>query len=358
MSKAAKRKTATTNQTRAWTWTVLSIIVAVALAVGACALWLPDRAPSLLAQAHAMRTGPAAIQQYTDAKEVNVIPVVAADREILSNSSGVVTTSSDVNELRSGATAFTVNNRAVIALHTETPLYRSIQENDEGQDVLALNNELARLGYASSLGSTKYTAATKLGWKQLMLESGTKCDGQLDLADTLWIPEETVSIAGWTAQQGTVVNQGAPVGKIPGGLVKMTVRNGQPSDRDRTITICNIATTLPANSIDITDGKVLADIAASEAYRNMQESDRAAGISAKLMMSEPFDVLRVPAAAVFNIEDTKACIAVQQHNKLEPIAVTIVNGELGTSYVQAENADTGAIHEVVIGPELTTLKCR
>ena len=39
-----------------------------------------------------------------------------------------------------------VNGVSVVALATATPMYRDLATGDKGDDVLALNNELARLG--------------------------------------------------------------------------------------------------------------------------------------------------------------------------------------------------------------------
>ena len=53
--------------------------------------------------------------------------------------------------------------------------------------MLALNNELSRLGYNSVAGSDTYWWATSDGWRQLMNDNGNPSDGTLALADTMWI---------------------------------------------------------------------------------------------------------------------------------------------------------------------------
>lgn len=115
----------------------------------------------------------------------------------------------------------------VVALNTATPLYRDLKTGDKGDDVLALNNELSRLGYNSVAGSDTYWWATSDGWRQLMNDNGNPSDGTLALADTMWIPENAVAVDEWTATTGSMVTGGTAIGKIPGALTKLTVKNAR-----------------------------------------------------------------------------------------------------------------------------------
>ena len=73
---------------------------------------------------------------------------------------GTVTADWSADGLASGKGAYKVNDRVVVALNTATPLYRDLKTGDKGDDVLALNNELSRLGYNSVAGSDTYWWAT------------------------------------------------------------------------------------------------------------------------------------------------------------------------------------------------------
>ena len=198
------------------TWTLLAAVTAACIAVGSCALWLPDRTPTLLSSAGEKAVAPASVQEYVGTQQVTVVPTISSDRDLSGNASGMVTADWSGDGLTSGKGAYQVNDRTVVALNTATPLYRDLKTGDTGGDVLALNNELSLLGYNSVPGSDAYWWATSDGWKQLMADNGNTSDGSLSLADTLWIPEHEVAVDEWNATAGSMVTGGTAIGKIPG----------------------------------------------------------------------------------------------------------------------------------------------
>jgi len=189
-------------------WLLLAVVVAVSLTVGACALWLPDRAPALLGSAKEITSAPAGVQEYTGATQVTMIPTVSQTRELVGNASGTVTEDMSSQGLTSGKTAMKVNGVSVVALATATPMYRDLATGDKGDDVLALNNELARLGLPASAKSTTYTWNTSQGVKQLMSAAGNTSDGSLPLTDVLWIPAASVRVNEWAGTVGATVAGG------------------------------------------------------------------------------------------------------------------------------------------------------
>ena len=96
-------------------WLLLAVMVAVSLTVGACALWLPDRAPELLGSAKEITSAPAGVQEYTGATQVTMIPTVSQTRELVGNASGTVTEDMSSQGLTSGKTAMKVNGVSVVA---------------------------------------------------------------------------------------------------------------------------------------------------------------------------------------------------------------------------------------------------
>lgn len=247
------------------TWVLLTAATVAALTVGACALWLPDRAPSVLSAPSVVESAPASVQEYSGTQQVNVVPTVSGNRDLLGNASGTVTENWANGELRSGTRAYQVNDRNIVALHTATPLYRDLKVGDKGEDVRSLNDELGRLGYDSVPQSAEYNWNTGNGWRQLMVDVGNSDgvapeDMDMRLSDTMWIPEDVVNVRDWTAVQGSNVQAGAALGMVPGGLVKLAIRNGSPSDKERTLTVFGVAAPLPAGSTEITDAGLLAQI--------------------------------------------------------------------------------------------------
>ena len=275
------------------------------------------------------------------------------------DTNGTVTADWSADGLASGKGAYKVNDRVVVALNTATPLYRDLKTGDKGDDVLALNNELSRLGYNSVAGSDTYWWATSDGWRQLMNDNGNPSDGTLALADTMWIPENAVAVDEWTATTGSMVTGGTAIGKIPGALTKLTVKNGTAVGQDRTISMYGVNGILPADSTEITDAEFLRNVSASETFQSMDMQTKKAGLDATVALKEPLQVLRVPAGAVFGIDGSSGCIVPKSHNASNtPAKVTIVGSELGVSLVQTQDADVSAIANVEIGSGLNGLVCK
>ncbi|WP_239457379.1 hypothetical protein [Bifidobacterium pullorum] len=116
-------------------WLLLAVLLTAALAVGACALLLPDRPPALLGQAAEVTSAPASVQEYSGQQQVTVVPSMSAKRDLVGNASGTVTADWSAGGLNSGKGAYRVNDRTVVALATASPLYRDLATNDTGEDV-------------------------------------------------------------------------------------------------------------------------------------------------------------------------------------------------------------------------------
>lgn len=350
------------------TWMLLAVVSAMALTVGACALWMPDRAPALLGEGKEATSAPVNTQEYAGGQQVTVIPTVSAARDLIGNASGTVTSDWSASGLVSGKAALKVNDRVVVALATETPLYRNLGIGDTGDDVLALNNELSRLGYDSVPGSNTYWWATSNGFRQLMADNGNPSNGSLKLADVLWIPDQSVRVGLWSAVEGTAVQSGAAIGQVAGSLTQLAIKNGQPVEQDRTLTVLGQTTTLAAGQTVITDAAFCNQVAATEDYRSMDAATLAAGINASLTLSEPMQVLRVPAGAVFGVNGTQGCIAVlngtgkgagaESAGDFTVTKISIVGSELGVSLVQPESMDASSITNVAIGSQIAQEQCR
>lgn len=343
----------------ALTWTLLAVAVSACIAVGACALWLPDRSPQLLSGAKEVTTAPASLQEYNGSQQVTLVPTISAEQDLIGNASGTVTDDWSAGGLASGRGAYRVNDRSVVALNTAIPLYRDLKTGDTGDDVLALNNELNRLGYNSVPDSNIYWWATSDGWRQLMADNGNASDGSLQVTDTIWIPQPTVNVDAWTATKGSNVGGGTPVGKIPGTLTKLSIKNGTASSENRAISTLGVTGTLPANTIDMTDATFLQQVAASDAYRSLSQDERSNGIDASVALTAPMQTLRVPAGAIFGLNGSAGCIVPEAgQRKGRAVPVTIVGSELGVSLVTASGTDISAISTVRIGSGLNALRCR
>lgn len=329
------------------TWLLLAVITAVAMSAGACALWLPDRAPAMLATPAEVTVAPVSVQAYEGRQSVSVVPTVSAKRQLLLNTSGTVTADLSAGGLESGKGALAVNGRTIVALNTATPLYRDLAPNIRGADVKALNAELARLGYGAPADSDAYGRATAAAVNALMKAVGNEPagDGSLALADVLWMPQRHVTPAAWQGVSGMPVGAGTPVGEIAGGITRISVKGGTPSDRDRTLTVFGVTTTLPAGQTAVDDAEFCRKVTESDTYRQIAaqpQVDLSQGFDATLTLSESVQVLRVPAAGVFGVgrggDQAKACVADADR---KAVPVRIVGSELGVSLVQVDEGADG-----------------
>ena len=341
-----------------WTWMLIAVVLVACVSVGACALWLPDRAPALLRAPAEATSAPASVQEYEGGQQVTLVPSMSRARDLLSNASGLVTADWSAQGLSSGHGVMRVGERSVVALATATPLYRNLRTGDRGRDVLALNNELNRLGYDSAPESDVFSWATSDGWRQLMVDNGNESDGSLSLADTLWIPQESVSVGSWTAVQGAQVTAGSTVGVVPGMMTRLSVKGGQASDRDRVLTVAGMSATLPAGSTEITDSGFLSQVAAVPEIASLGEDQLTVGLDGTLSLVEPVEVLRVPAGAVFGIADGSGCVAPADGDfEGEPVKVSIIGGELGASLVVPDGMAPDDISGVLLGGRLDGMTC-
>ncbi|OZG59993.1 hypothetical protein BLEM_2168 [Bifidobacterium lemurum] len=337
---------------------LVTVVIAACVSVGACALWLPDRAPALLDAPAETTSAPASVQEYAGGQQVTLVPSMSQARDLLSNTSGLVTADWSAQGLSSGRGVMRVGERSVVALATATPLYRDLRTGDRGQDVLALNNELNRLGYNSAPESDVFSWATSDGWRQLMVDNGNESDGSLSLADTLWIPQESVAVGSWTAVQGAQVTAGTAVGVVPGAMTRLSIKGGQASERDRALTVAGVSVTLPAGATEITDAGFLSQVAAVPEIASLDGDQLAVGLDGTLSLAEPVEVLRVPAGAVFGIADGIGCVApADGDSEGEPVRVSIIGGELGVSLVVPEDMAPGDISSVLLGSRLDGLTC-
>ena len=156
-----------------------------------------------------------------------------------------------------------------------------------------------------------------------------------------------------------MVTGGMAIGKIPGALTKLTVKNGTAVGQDRTVSMYGVNGILPADSTEITDAEFLRNVSANETFQSMDMQTKKAGLDATVALKEPLQVLRVPAGAVFGIDGSGSCIVPKSRNASNaPAKVTIVGSELGVSLVQVQDADASAITNVGIGSGLNGLVCK
>ncbi|WP_157847170.1 hypothetical protein [Pseudoscardovia suis] len=339
-------------------WVCVLVVAAVCITAGVCAVYLPDRTPALLQQAKEVTLAPVETQEWSETRQITLTPTFSAERTLTSNSSGMVTADWSASGLESGKAAFAVDGRPVMALATSQPLWRDLHYYDTGEDVRALNDELVRLGYPADANSATYSWNTGNAWGKLLASAGAAgaADGSLSIADVLWIPEGSVSVSGWSASLGAQVMAGSQLATVPGVLQKLTIGGASVGNADRTVTLYGLSATLPAGQTEITDRAFLDALSASQSWKSQSADSLLAGVSGSISTGDSTHVLRVPAAAVYGMDETgtNGCIIVDG----KTVHVSIAGAQMGVSLVTAtDGSDIDAMHNVTVGSALRSATC-
>lgn len=339
-------------------WVCVLVVAAACITAGVCAVYLPDRTPALLQHAAEVTSAPVETQEWSNTRQVTFTPTMSADRILTSNSSGMVTADWSSAGLQSGKAAFAVDGRPVISLATSQPLWRDLHYYDTGEDVRALNNELVRLGYPADADSATYSWNTGNAWSKLLAAAGSAgaADGSFQISDMLWIPQDSVSVSGWTASPGAQIMAGAQLATVLGVLEKLTIGGIAATDSDRTVVVYGQSGTLPAGQTNVTDQAFLDAVSSSQSWKSQTADSLAAGVSGTISTGDSTHVLRVPAAAVFGMDATGAngCIIAEG----KTVHVSIVGAQMGVSLVTAtDGSDIDAMHSVTVGSALGSATC-
>ena len=180
----------------------------------------------------------------------------ADEYTVLGQAHGTITALPAVGQvIHQGQVLYRVDGAPVVLLYGSTPVYRSLAEGAEaddvtGADVRQLNADLVALGYASRAdlnpSSDEFGWATKAAIKKLQAHLGIEQTGRLDLGQVVFLP----TAARVTAVTATLGGQaGGPVLKATSTTRQVSVKldAGQQSTvkaGDRvTITLPNNQTT-------------------------------------------------------------------------------------------------------------------
>ena len=225
-------------KTRILTPLILTGLGMLSAGVLVTALVIPTPTPDGLSAATSPDTVTASRQQFDDERTVEASFETSAEQSLTSRAAGTVseTLCMPGQAVESGKRLLSVDGKPVIALHTDTPLYREIGTGDTGPDVLALQQELARLGYNAE-GNGTYGWRTKDGVNQLLSQAGDRNpDGRIGPTDVAWLPQTTATPTQCTAGLNTNLTDGAEIMKTGGQLTAITFPTcllyTSPSPRD------------------------------------------------------------------------------------------------------------------------------
>lgn len=334
---------------------VLTALLASAGGVAGAVLAAPAPTPAGLEAAEEPRTAQVQHQSFADERGVEVTFRVEDERSLVARTGGTLTWSGCTPgvPVTSGQVLLRADERPVVALHTDVPLYRALKAGDKGSDVAALQRELAALGHGVTADG-RYGVSTTRAVKKLFADAGVvRPDGTLQLAGVVWMPERTLTPSTCATTPGGALADGQVVATVAGALTAVT--HPVPADLregPRDLTLFGIRAELEQTTGEITDPAFLAQVVATVDYAVARQSEDEQKPKATLALREPVDALKVPPTALFAIEGDAACV--QQDD--EGVPVTLVGSGLGASLVQPTDPAVVLTH-VALGDAVTLTTC-
>lgn len=337
---------------------VLALLCGLALGALVVALVIPDRTPTALAASATLTSAAVEEQQYSDQRSVKAALETGLPTSLIGNANGRVTAVSQPADdaILSGSSPLSVDEVPVLALHTTVSLYRDLGIGSRGSDVKALQQELRRLGYDVEADGN-YGSGTSNAVKQLKGKNGfNNPTGDLPLAQTLWLPAESVTGAEWTAQLGAQVVAGEAYATVPGRLIGVQVV--MPSDLDpgdRKLTLFGVSASVGANG-DIAAPKFLRAVEKTLDYEVAAAAGNGEPVTAELSLADPVAALRVPPTALFGLDGDLACL--QSGDVTYP--VKLVGSAMGASLITIDSEDNSIPPPatVALGDAITASGCR
>ena len=307
------------------------VVGAALVAAGAsgAAILLPEPVPAGLGAS----AGPDAVavvgQVFDGERSAQARPVLADETVVSGRTAGTVTGTHCVpgETLASGDVVVEINGRTVVALATRVPIWRDLAVGAQGDDVLALQEELARLGHTVPQDG-RFRAQTQAAVRALLGER-RRGAGALPLDRVLWLATESITPAVCHLTLGDDVARGDPWVTSESGLVSLEVPN--PPDANGWVVVFHDEHVTPLG----TDG-VITDPAFLAAVADSVELEWALGpqgngtVGVNVRLAEAVDVAVVPPSAISVIEAGRGCVLAD--GAAQP--VTIVGSSLGQTMVQ------------------------
>lgn len=345
---------------------VLAIVAAAGSGALGATFLIPEQAPEALRPGAELTSVPVQRQQFNDERMVPIALAITDATPLAANVGGRVTALrlNAGQELASGSSPLDVDGVPILALHTAVPLYRDLAIGSTGADVTALQNELARLGYATERPGY-YGSRTSAALKDLKSKAGAiRPNGSLTLAEGLWLPAESVTPDTWTALLGSTVASGSGYGTVPGQLTAVTATlPGTLAPGARTLSLWGQNAAIDDGG-RATDAAFLGAVMQTRDYAVAVAADDPSSLTARVALAAPVSALKVPPTALFGIDGQRACM--QSGDAIFP--VTVVGSALGASLVtldeptnDAEGADASrgsVLTEVALGDAITAKECR
>ncbi|QAY71492.1 peptidoglycan-binding domain-containing protein [Xylanimonas protaetiae] len=279
------------------------------------------------------------VQEHTGQQAVSGIPEVSPEVTMGWPAGGVLRGTACVpgGVLESGTTPFVVDGRPVLALHAATPFWRDLAQGARGDDVLALQQELNRLGAGVSEDG-RLAASTVSAVRDLWARAGGgQRQATLPLGQVIWLPEPAMTVTGCPARVGATVNADEPALTVGGRLETLTLAVPDGADDGQwagewvaMIPGTEVAAPVPADGVVI-ERAFLAAFGELGTFQQWATTGLGT-VPVTVRLAEPRPVVAVPASALFDVVGSAGCVVADG----VPTPVRIVASQFGHTHVTAE----------------------
>ncbi|QTX05331.1 peptidoglycan-binding domain-containing protein [Agromyces archimandritae] len=294
------------------------------------------------------------MRSFDDARPVEIAFTIDEPVPIVSPASGTITGTNCAAgvALRSGASDFQVNGTPIVNLATEVPLWRDLRIGDSGEDVLALQEELARLvgGVTADgvLGSGSIAAFDEL--RPAHVPAST--EPVIAVGEVLWLPADSTLVTSCAVPLGASVEAGARLVEVAGAPAQaaLTAIPERLIDGERKLLIGDVV--VPLDDAGVVGAEAdRAALADTPVVRSALASDPPQTVSGELSLLEPIEVGAVPPSALYRVDGDDACVLVDG----APIPVRIIGSQLGETFVEFPSTPPEA---VALAPGRGASECR
>jgi peptidoglycan hydrolase-like protein with peptidoglycan-binding domain len=274
--------------------------------------------------------------QFTD--PVTVHYSVSGNSEVFlkSPASGVVTGSTCATgaPIASGTSPFSLDEKPIIALSTNVPIWRDLVVGDAGSDVAALQTELKRLGF-SLTADGELGAATTGAFSKLHHSLNLTGEPALSRSALLWLPVPTATVKTCNALLGDTIQAGDTVATLIAGT--------------RSIRVSDIPANMVAGRrvLVVENQRLLVDqdglaanippsvrLTAASASPSNDSGGNATEATATLELADAIEVVGLPPSSIYSLENSSGCVV----SKSGPLRVEVIASQLGQTFVTFPDA--------------------
>ena len=315
------------------TTVIVCVIVALSVGVGIGLLLAPAPVPDAVSSESNVSVVDLSAQPFPDQISVAAQAQVGDEHKFASTAAGTVRATSCVpgQSIASGTPVLTVNNKVVIALHLDAPLWRDLSMGMTGDDVKDFQKELTRLGDTVSVTGT-YGADTAAQAAKMWAAAGVKQQSGLPLDQVVWIPDQAETPVSCGQQIGDSRGAGDTVFSVGGQLQSlMLTMPSDPTPGDRVATLEQGVTAAIGADGTVTDSTFLAAYAQTRGYVQWA-ADHSSSLTVTVELATPVQVVPVAPTSLYQVQGTHACLV---DGTGAAVAVQIVASQLGQTFVMA-----------------------